>query len=101
MVNRLWAFGRKKRLPSHQLPGNAGSMFGPLHLSARPEGTSHLNPFGQYDCGVLYESPGLSFLEVPLHSNRASLKMGSAQLAFTESNACAGQAEPGSRHAIL
>ncbi len=26
--------------------------------------------------------------------------MGSAQLAFTESNACAGQVEPGSRHAI-
>ncbi len=31
----LWS---KKGLPSHQLPVNAGSMFGPLHLSARPKG---------------------------------------------------------------
>ncbi len=31
------------RLPSHQLPGNVGSMFGPSHLSARPEGTSGLS----------------------------------------------------------
>ncbi len=28
------------RLPSHQLPGNAGSMVGPSHLSARPKRTS-------------------------------------------------------------
>ncbi len=55
------------RLPSHQLPGNAGSMVGPLPLSARPEGTSHLNQFGQYDGGVLHKSPGRSFPEVPLY----------------------------------
>ncbi len=55
----------------------------------------------QYDGGVLYKSPGWSLLEAPLHSGSATLGMGSAQLAFTESNACAGQVEPGSRHAIL
>ncbi len=33
---------KEGRLPSHQLPGNAGNMFGPSHLSARPDGTSGL-----------------------------------------------------------
>ncbi len=37
------------RLPSHQLLVNAGSMVGPSHYSARPEGTSLLSPYGQYD----------------------------------------------------
>ncbi len=85
---------------SHQLPGNAGSMFGPLQLSARPEGTPRLSLFGQHDSGVLYKLSGRSLLEAPLHSGRAPLGMGSAQLAFTESNASAGQVEPGTRHAI-
>ncbi len=79
------------RLPKHQLPGNAGSMFGPSHLSARPEGTSRLSPLGQYDGGVLHKSPGRSFLETPLYSSRAPLEMGSAQLALAESSAFAGQ----------
>ncbi len=35
-------------------------------------------------------SPGRSFLEVPLYSSRAPLKVGSAQLALAESNTCAG-----------
>ncbi len=88
------------RIPSHQLPGNAGSMVGPSHLSARPEGTSCLNLFGQYDGGVLHKSSGLSFLEAPLYPSRAPLEVGSAQLALAESSARAGQTEPGSRHAI-
>ncbi len=88
------------RLPSHQLPGNTGRMFGPSHLSARPEGTSRLNPLGQYDGGVLHKSPGWSFLEVPLYSSRAPLEVGSAHLALAESNECARQTEPVSRHAI-
>ncbi len=88
------------RLPSHQLPGKAGSMFGPSHLSTRPEGTSRLSPLGQYDGGVLHKLPGWSFLEAPLYSSRAPLEVGSGQLVLAESNACAGQTEPGSRHAI-
>ncbi len=47
------------------------------------------------------KSPGRSFLEEPLYPSRAPLEVGSAQLALTESSARAGQAEPGSRHAIM
>ncbi len=43
---------------SHQLPGNAGSIFGPSHLSTRPEGTSRLSLLGQYEGRVLHKSPG-------------------------------------------
>ncbi len=87
----------KRRSPSDQLPG---STFGPSHLSVGPDGASHLSPLGQYDSGVLYKSPGRSFLETPLYSSRAPLEVGSAQLVLAESNACAGQTEPGSRHTI-
>ncbi len=90
----------RRRSASHQQPGNSGSIFGPLYLSARPEGTSCLSLFGHHDSGVLYKSSGRSLLEAPLHSSRAHLGMGSAQLAFAESNACVGQVKPGSRHAI-
>ncbi len=45
MANRSSAPGRRRKLPSHQLPGYTGSMVGPSHLSARPEGTSCLSPF--------------------------------------------------------
>ncbi len=65
-----------------EVPGNAGSMVGPSHLSARPEGTSRLSPCGQYDGGVLHKSPGRSFLEEPLYPSRAPLEVGSAQLAL-------------------
>ncbi len=75
-------------------------MFVTLHLSARPEGTSRLSPHGQYDGGVLHKSPGQSFLKAPLYSSRVPLNVGSVQLALAESNACARQTEPGSRHAI-
>ncbi len=78
------------RLPSHQLPGNAGSIFGPSHFSARPEGTSRRSPPRQYDGGVLQKSPGRSFLETPLYYSRAPLEVGSAQFALAESNACTG-----------
>ncbi len=36
--------------------------------------------------GVLYKSPGRSFLEAPLYSSRAPLEVDSAQLALAESN---------------
>ncbi len=71
-----------------------------LGLSARPEGTSCLSPLRQYDGGVPHKSSGWSFLEAPLYSSWAPLKVGSAQLVLAESNAYAGQTEPGSRHAI-
>ncbi|KAI2657603.1 Protein P [Labeo rohita] len=64
----------------------------------KPEGAPHLSPFGQLDSSVLHESPGQSLLEVPLYSGGAPLGMGLAQFAFTESDTCAGQVEPGSRH---
>ncbi len=73
-ANLLRPLVEEGRLPSHQLPGNAGSMVGPSHLSARPERTSHLNPLGQYDSGVLHKSPGRSFLEAPLYPSRAPLE---------------------------
>ncbi len=79
------------RLLSYKRPGNTGSMVGPSHLSARPEGTSRLSPFGQYDGGVLHKSPGRSFLEAPLYPSRVPLEVGSAQLALAESSALAGQ----------
>ncbi len=85
------------RSPSHQLPG---SMIGPSHLHVGPEGASHLSSLGQYDSGVQYKSLGQSFLEAPLYSSIAPLEVGSAQLVLAESNACAGQTEPGRRHAI-
>ncbi len=90
----------EKSLPSHQLSGNAGSIVGLSHLSARPEGTSCLSLFSKYDGVVLHKSPGWSFLEAPLYSSREPLEVGSAQLALAESSAHAGQTEPGSRHAI-
>ncbi len=34
--------------------------------SVRPEGAPRLSPLRQYDGGVLYKSPGRSFLEAPL-----------------------------------
>ncbi len=71
-----------------------------LGLSARPEGTSCLSPLRQYDGGVPHKSSGWSFLEAPLYSSWAPLKVGSAQLVLAESNAYAGQTEPGGRHAI-
>ncbi len=98
--NGLWPLVKEGRLPSHQLPRNAGSIFGPSHLSARPEGTSCLIPLRQYDAGVLHKPPGQSFLEAPLYSSRAPLEVGSAQLALAEFNACVGQTKLGSRHDI-
>ncbi len=53
-----------------------------------------------HHCGDVSNSPRRSFLEAPLYSSRAPLEVGSAQLALAESRACAGQTEPGSRHAI-
>ncbi len=47
--NLGWPLVEEGRLPSHQLLVNAGSMVGPSHFSARPEGTSRLSPYGQYD----------------------------------------------------
>ncbi len=90
----------KGKSPSHQLPANTGSMFGPSRFFVGPEGASRLSPLGQYDGGVLQKSLGWSFLKAPLYSSRAPLEVGSAQLALAESNACARQTEPGSRHAI-
>ncbi len=83
----------KGKSPSHQLPANTGSMFGPSRFFVGPEGASRLSPLGQYEGGVLQKSLGWSFLKAPL-------EVGSAQLALAESNACARQTEPGSRHAI-
>ncbi len=97
----FWPLVEKGRSPSHQLPGNGGNMFGPSHFSVGPEEASRLSPLGQYDGGVLYKTPGRSFLEAALFSSRTPLEVDSAQLALAESNACAGQTEPGSRHAIL
>ncbi len=79
------------RLLSYKRPGNTGSMVGPSHLSARPEGTSHLSQFRQYDGGVLHKSPGRSFLEAPLYPSRAPLEVDSAQLALAKSSALARQ----------
>ncbi len=53
-----------------------------------------------HHCGDVSNSPRRSFLEAPLYSSRAPLEVGSTQLAVAESRACAGQTEPGSRHAI-
>ncbi len=97
-ANRLQPLVKEGRLPSHQLSRNADSMVGSTDLSARPEGTLRLSPFGQY--GVLHKSSGRSFLETPLYPSRAPLEVGSAQLALAESSARAGQTEPGSRHDI-
>ncbi len=36
--------------------------------SVRPEGAPRLSLLRQYDGGVLYKSPGRSFLEAPLYS---------------------------------
>ncbi len=72
-------------------------MFGPSHFSARLEGTSRLYPLGQYDGGVLHKSPGWSF---PFLSFLFILEVGPALLALADSNACARQTEPWSRHAI-
>ncbi len=91
---------KEGRLPSHQLPENTVSMVGHSDLSARPEGTSRLILFVQYDGGVLHKSPGRSFLEATLYPSRVPLEVGSGQLALAESSAHAGQIEHGSRHAI-
>ncbi len=74
----------KGRSPSHQLPGNAVSMFGTCQIT---EGHHVLVRSGQHDGGVLYKLPG--------HSSRVPLEMGSAQLEFAESTHVAE-----SRHAI-
>ncbi len=83
----------KGRSHSHQLPANTGSMFGTSYLLSNLRAQApRPSPLGQYDGGVLYKSPGRSFLEAPLYSSSALLEVGSAQLALAESNACAGQA---------
>ncbi len=88
------------RSTAYQLPGTAGSIAGPSKLLVTPEGIPRLSPVGQHDGLVLHKSPGRSLLDVPLFPSRVLLGMGSAQLALTESDACAGQAEPRSRHAV-
>ncbi|XP_042593702.1 uncharacterized protein LOC122139569 [Cyprinus carpio] len=91
---------KKGRLASHQLPGNAGNVSGPSHLSGRPKGILRIGPFGQHDGGVLYKSPGWSLLEALLHTVGAPLRMGPAQLALTESSLYTGQIKPRSIYAV-
>ncbi len=57
----LRSTAQNKKVMTHQLPGNASSMFGPSHLSTRPEGTTDLSRLGQYDGVILHKSPGRSF----------------------------------------
>ncbi len=86
--------------PTHQLPGNAGSVSSPSYLLTRPKGAPRSGPFRQHDRGSLHKSPRRALLEVPLRSSGASLGIVSAQPVFAESNACARQTESGCRHAI-
>ncbi len=52
LASGFWPLVEKGRLPSHQLPVNTGSMFGPSHLSVRPKGALHLSLLGHYDSMV-------------------------------------------------
>ncbi len=52
LASGFWPLVEKGRLPSHQLPVNTGSMFGPSHLSVRPKGALDLSPLGHYDSMV-------------------------------------------------
>ncbi len=100
MANRPSTSGRRRKVTFTSTAWKCWQYVWTSHLFARPEGTSRLSPLGQYDCGVLHKSPGRSFLEALLYSSGAPFEVGSAQLALAENNACAGQTEPGSRHAI-
>ncbi|KAI2659229.1 Gag-pol polyprotein [Labeo rohita] len=80
---------------SHQLPGDAGSVSSPSLLLARSEGTPCAGPLGQHDGGVLYKSPGGTFLQAPLHSSEGPSGVGSAQPVFTEGNARTRQTNQG------
>ncbi len=97
----FWPLVESRGRATHQLPGNAGSVSGPSDLLVGPKGTPCSGPLGQHDCGVLHKSPERTLLEAPLHSGRASLGMGSAHLAFAETNACTEQIEPWSRHVAM
>lgn len=80
----FWPLVKSGGRATHQLPGNAG----PSDLLDGHNGILCSGPLGQHDCGVLHKSLGRALLEAPLHSGRAPLGMGSAQLAFTKSNTC-------------
>lgn len=86
---------------TYQLLGNVGNLSGPLDLTASPGGSPCLSMVRQYDIGALRESPGCAHLETPLQVGRVPLGMGTSQPGFAKSNACAGQTELGSWHAVL
>ncbi len=100
MANWLSASGRKWKVTFTSTALKCYQYIWAFAPSVGPEGAPRPSPLGQYGGGVLYKSPGQSFLEVPLYSSRVPLEVGSAQLALAESNACAREAKPVSRHAI-
>ncbi len=99
-ANRLSTSGRKRKVTFTSTARKCWQYIWAFEPFCQTWGASHLSSLGQYDGGLLYKSPGRSFLEAPVYSSRVPLEVGSAQLALAESNACAGQTEPGSRHAI-
>ncbi len=89
--------GRKS---SHQLPKNVCSVSSPSCLFTRPEGAPRSGLLRQHDRGGLNKSPRRALLEAPLHFSGTPLGFGTTQPAFTQSNACARQTEPGRRNAV-
>ncbi len=97
----FWPLVEKGRSPSHQLPGKVAICLGlrtflsdlrrhhVLVRSDRMTVVSYIKRLGGLSSRLLF------------FSSRTPLEVDSAQLALAESNACAGQTEPGSRHAIL
>ncbi|KAL0148616.1 hypothetical protein M9458_056056 [Cirrhinus mrigala] len=60
------------------MPRDAGSVSSSSVLLARSERTPRAGPLGQHDGGVLYESPGGTFLQAPLHFSGGPSGVGSA-----------------------
>ncbi len=73
----------------------------PVNSSCRTyTGTPCASTLRQQVRGVIHKSPGRPRLEATLHAGERPSCVGSDQSALTEVDACAGQDEPRSRHAV-
>ncbi|KAI2646365.1 Gag-Pol polyprotein [Labeo rohita] len=85
------AMDGERRAPGYGLQKEGGHDRRFQHGS---EGAPCAGLLGQHDCGVLYKSPGGTFLQAPLHSSEGPSGVGSAQPVFTEGNTRTRQTEP-------
>lgn len=87
-------------MPAYQQPRNDGSLLGPENLPTGLKRAPHPGPVGQHDGGSLYQSPRQSKVTLSLKDGSAPPILGTEQTPHVKSSSCAGQSEPGHRHAV-